>query len=52
MVNENGDCRSITLSSPDEGYDELNVSGLMSSASEYILSDTTKTPEKKSNSGI
>lgn len=49
IINENGDCRPVAISSPDEGFGELNVSGLMGTE-EFIIPDAT-TPEKKSSLG-
>ena len=46
VVNENPDYRPVMLSSPDEGFGELNVSGLLNSQEEYILPHSV-TPEKK-----
>ncbi|XP_065209299.1 myb protein-like isoform X2 [Planococcus citri] len=47
IVNENPDYRPINMfNSPDEGFGELNVSGLLSSQEEYILPHSM-TPEKK-----
>lgn len=48
-MHENGDCQPIIVSSPDEGYGELNVSDLVrNTSSEYIVPDNV-TPEKKTS---